>query len=342
MRSCRSRACSRTAGETPCAENTTIAPSRHLVGVVDEDRAALGRASRRRAGCARSACARRRGRRAARAPARRPRRPGRRPRSSRGAWPAGRACRPVAAAGTASGADMRPGYGRPSAPPASRAPDPGCRAVGPAGDDGAMKPLPLPVRVAAGLVATAVEQARDLPRLVVELPVTAVSQALQASMRVQQKVTELAIKGDRVLGTLRPVEETPSWATFDEDEPPPRNGAEHRHRAAPARPPGLDRSRDDLPPARAERRGRPRRRCAPTSRPPRRRRRGGADDRRSATSPPALPGYAEMTIPQLRGKLRFLSLDELQRAAGVGAGARRPAAVRDHAHATGSPRSREA
>src|SRR3954454_18046462 len=90
---------------------------------------------------------------------------------------------------------------------------------------GAMSPLPLPVRLAAGFVATAVEQARDLPRLVVEFPVTAVSQALQASMRVQQKVTELAIKGDRVLGGLRPVEEKPSWATFDEDEPPTRNGA---------------------------------------------------------------------------------------------------------------------
>ncbi|MDT7707449.1 MAG: hypothetical protein QOG20_3056, partial [Pseudonocardiales bacterium] len=88
-----------------------------------------------------------------------------------------------------------------------------------------MKPLPLPVRIAAGLVATAVDQARDLPRLVVEFPVTAVSQALQASMRVQQKVTELAIKGDRALGVLRPVEEKPSWATFDDEEPPRRNGA---------------------------------------------------------------------------------------------------------------------
>ncbi|MDN5930875.1 MAG: lipid droplet-associated protein, partial [Pseudonocardia sp.] len=82
-----------------------------------------------------------------------------------------------------------------------------------------MSPLPLPVRLAAGIVALAVEQARDLPRLVLEFPVTAVSQALQASMRVQQKVTEVAIKGDRALGALRPVEEQPSWATFDEDEP---------------------------------------------------------------------------------------------------------------------------
>ncbi len=83
-----------------------------------------------------------------------------------------------------------------------------------------MNPLPMPLRIAAGLVATAVEQARELPRKVVELPVTAVSQALQTSMRLQQKVTELAIKGDRALSTLRPAPESPTWARFDEDEPP--------------------------------------------------------------------------------------------------------------------------
>jgi hypothetical protein len=173
----------------------------------------------------------------------------------------------------------------------------------------AMKPLPFPVRIAAGLVATAVEQARDLPRLVVEFPVTAVSQALQASMRVQQKVTELAIKGDRVLGTLRPVEETPSWATFDEDEPSKRNGAsavtELRPLAGPTSaladmPPVLP-SAEDVPADEltdelaaeeviAEA-------TAETVDPDQR---------------PALSGYAEMSIPQLRGKLRFLSLDELQ------------------------------
>jgi hypothetical protein len=46
-----------------------------------------------------------------------------------------------------------------------------------------------------------------------------VSQALQLSMRVQQQVTELAIKGDDALSTLRAPEESPAWATFDEDEP---------------------------------------------------------------------------------------------------------------------------
>jgi hypothetical protein len=80
-----------------------------------------------------------------------------------------------------------------------------------------MKSIPLPVRVAAGLAATALEQARTLPTKLAGLPVTVVSQALQASMRVQQQVTELAIRGDEVLAGLRPAEETPEWATFDED-----------------------------------------------------------------------------------------------------------------------------
>jgi hypothetical protein len=82
-----------------------------------------------------------------------------------------------------------------------------------------MKSLPLPVRVAAWLAVTAVEQARTLPAKLAGLPVTVASQALQVSMRVQQQVTELAIRGDEVLSTLRPVEETPEWATFDEDLP---------------------------------------------------------------------------------------------------------------------------
>jgi len=93
-----------------------------------------------------------------------------------------------------------------------------------------MTPLPFPVRIAAGLVAIAVEQARDLPRLIIEFPVTAVSQALQAPWRVQQKVNELAHKGDHLLGTLCPVEEQPSAATFSEDEPPVAQWGEQQDR----------------------------------------------------------------------------------------------------------------
>ena len=152
-----------------------------------------------------------------------------------------------------------------------------------------MSPLPLPVRVAAGLVASAVEQARELPRLVVELPVTAVSQALQASMRVQQKVTELAIKGDQALSTLRPVEERPSWATFDDEDETPASGngssavTELRPHREPERPADPEVETTTAEPAEP-----------------------------AASGPNVLPGYQSLTIPQLRGRLRHLTADDLR------------------------------
>ncbi len=199
-----------------------------------------------------------------------------------------------------------------------------------------MNPLPLPVRLAAGLVATAVEQARDLPRLVIEFPVTAVSQALQASMRVQQRVTELAIKGDRALGALRPVEEKPSWATFDEDESPPyTNGASTvtELRPAPRRPAqrvAVERPAvPTAPPAPAP----PSAPTAPSapapSAPPSAAAAPDAPTTAAAaaelvasapvdapadgpTGESPLPGFDAMSIAQLRGKLRTLSPDELR------------------------------
>jgi hypothetical protein len=77
-----------------------------------------------------------------------------------------------------------------------------------------------------GLVVSAVEQARKLPEQLADLPVTAASKAVQAGMRVQQRVTELAIRGDQLLSLLRPVEDTPPWARFDEDGEPPQPGTE--------------------------------------------------------------------------------------------------------------------
>ncbi|MFF0149117.1 hypothetical protein ATK36_4593 [Amycolatopsis sulphurea] len=100
-----------------------------------------------------------------------------------------------------------------------------------------MKPFPLPIRVAAGLALTTAERVRELPKQLTGLPVTVASQVLQLSMRVQQHVTELAIKGDDALSMLRPVEDTPSWATFDEDAEP--DFAAARPKLVPV---------DDLPP----------------------------------------------------------------------------------------------
>lgn len=80
---------------------------------------------------------------------------------------------------------------------------------------------PYPARVVAGLLATTVEETRKLPTRVITLPMSAVSNALQAGMRLQQNIAELAIKGDDLLAPIfDKAEEEPAWATFDEDDDP--------------------------------------------------------------------------------------------------------------------------
>ena len=150
-----------------------------------------------------------------------------------------------------------------------------------------MSSLPLPVRVAAGLVVTAVEEVRDLPRTVVGLPISAVSRVLQLTMRAQQMITELAIRGDTALEGARPVEDAPSWARFDDE---PRTLAPQRHLPESTGSTGATAGRTNghaLEPAL-----------------------GVATDTSSVT-PDALPGYETMTIAQLRGKLRSLDVDQL-------------------------------
>jgi len=84
-------------------------------------------------------------------------------------------------------------------------------------------PLPLPLRVAAGIVATGIQLVRSLPEEIPALPVTVVGNAMRLSMRVQQEITTLATRGDELLGGLLggQTEENPAWATFDEDKEPP-------------------------------------------------------------------------------------------------------------------------
>ena len=149
-----------------------------------------------------------------------------------------------------------------------------------------MKPLPLPVRIAAGLAVTAVERARLLPQQLAGLPVTVVSEALQLSMRLQQQVTELAIKGDDVLSGMRPPEDEPEWATFDEDESPPIVSANTP--VATPEDPSEDTSDGDDDPWTEE-------------------------ERAIAAEPPAaLPVYDDLSLPQLRARLRVLSAEDLE------------------------------
>ncbi len=188
-----------------------------------------------------------------------------------------------------------------------------------------MKPLPLPLRVAAGLAVTTAERVRELPKQLTGLPVTVVSQVLQFSMRVQQHVTELAIKGDDVLSGLRPVEDTPSWATFDEDLRPDPD--EHRDEREPdERETNVVPIREAaVPEPRAEANGHPRDFAdleQLTEDPWAEEERALAEDHADGefdstpapvvSSPAGLPDYDSLTLPQLRARLRRFDLPQLE------------------------------
>jgi hypothetical protein len=87
-----------------------------------------------------------------------------------------------------------------------------------------MPQLPSPFRAALGLAAEAAEQARHLPDKAIELPMLAVSTALQLSLRAQQRYAMLAAKGEDILNHRETTDEPPPWATFDapvDDAPVP-------------------------------------------------------------------------------------------------------------------------
>ncbi len=165
-----------------------------------------------------------------------------------------------------------------------------------------MSHVPLPVRVAMGLVISAVEQARKLPEQLADLPVTAASKAVQAGMRVQQRVTELAIRGDEVLSLLRPTEDTPPWARFDEDGEPPQPGAAatagesgQANTGTPIVPaPGTEVDEADVAQALTP---------LPTD---------GARSAESGVARSAFAEYDEMSLAQLRSRLRGYSLPQLE------------------------------
>ena len=98
-------------------------------------------------------------------------------------------------------------------------------------------PAPLPLRLAAGIAATTVEEAFRLPyrlrRLPGRLAGSALTSAAGSAMRARQNVTELMARGDTVIEELStPVVAQPSWATFDEDVDPATAAARSASAAA--------------------------------------------------------------------------------------------------------------
>jgi hypothetical protein len=81
-----------------------------------------------------------------------------------------------------------------------------------------MSTLPGPLRAALGVVATVLDEARALPEKAPDLSMTALTTALQYSLRAQQRYAELMVRGDELVGRIRGVpDEAPAWAKFDDD-----------------------------------------------------------------------------------------------------------------------------
>jgi hypothetical protein len=84
-----------------------------------------------------------------------------------------------------------------------------------------MSHIPTPIRAALGLAATALDEARRLPETLPQaattVPMTVITTAMQTSLKVQQRIAELAVRGDAVISQLRGTSpEPPTWATFDD------------------------------------------------------------------------------------------------------------------------------
>ncbi|RZK95083.1 MAG: lipid droplet-associated protein [Rhodococcus sp. (in: high G+C Gram-positive bacteria)] len=175
---------------------------------------------------------------------------------------------------------------------------------------------PFVARVAAGIAVTAVEEARKLPTTAATLPMTAVSQVLQTTMRVQQTMTALAIKGDQAFALINWThdDEQPAWAVFDEDTAPEPavDGADERP-AGPGRFAlySLSPQDESTPPKISTPKAAP----AATN---------GASPAKTATKKPTtsapavaepeiavLLDYGTLTLAQLRARLRSLSVEDL-------------------------------
>ncbi|CAM3153728.1 lipid droplet-associated protein [Prescottella defluvii] len=160
---------------------------------------------------------------------------------------------------------------------------------------------PFVARVAAGMAITAYEEALKLPSTAVTLPMTAISQVLQTTMKMQQSMTALAIKGDQAFCLFDRAEEEPSWAVFDDDRTPD---------------PTTDFDTDGEVDVDDDRPATPGRFALYSMTPGAN---GDAADAASSATPAEVPvpeiaeelDYASLTLAQLRSRLRSLSVDDL-------------------------------
>ncbi|MGW4772665.1 lipid droplet-associated protein [Nocardia sp. NPDC004278] len=185
---------------------------------------------------------------------------------------------------------------------------------------------PFLARVAAGAAVYAIEETRRLPTAAMNFPITAISQMLQTTMHVQQFVTSLALKGDGVFDRLTNSSvEQPEWATFDEDTEPEFTAAARESRFDLYAPEAEFAPHDTLTAEAAARAGESNGHVAPIQ--------TIAEPETEVAAPAAAEAaepepevvepeivepevatrydYANMTLAQLRARLRMLTVEDL-------------------------------
>jgi hypothetical protein len=155
------------------------------------------------------------------------------------------------------------------------------------------KTVPTPLAAALGLLPTVLDSARRFPIKVVQLPVLAISAALETLNAWQQEYDNLAGRGERLVAQLRGHRvhgEVEEWLS----EPDEVLGVEPWPSLPEQEPVNYEAQVTDLLDRAAAR----------------------SSDRRptaaAADQPLPLPDYDQMTLGSLRGRLRSLSLVELR------------------------------
>lgn len=160
--------------------------------------------------------------------------------------------------------------------------------------------LPFPLRVAAGLVSTGLNTLRRFPEDLPAIGVEIAGAVTKASLQVRQQFVELALRGDELLRSGGEPEEHPAWAQFDDEGPDLSAPMAASRKSAPD---AAAKTSDDSPAGAGAATDAGAAADAPAD----------ADAGTAADGDALLPGYDSMTLAQVRGRLRHLTVEQVRR-----------------------------
>lgn len=189
--------------------------------------------------------------------------------------------------------------------------------------------FPFLLRVAAGLVSDTLDVVKRIPEEIPTLPVTLVGRAAKLSFELNQQLAALAVRGDHALSALsggaEPPPERTAWSTIDEEDEVAENDPQAAARwdsvAEAEGDPVADLptagvagfvvsqplSTESVPPGFASAQGA---RPAPPSTPTALGESGGVAQENGDLQP-GIAGYRELSLAQLRGKLRSTTSEQV-------------------------------